>query len=191
MTSGTERLPAPDLERLTPEQQIAFDEIAAGPRGALIGPFAPLLHSPELMTRVQRTGEFLRFQATLDSRLLELSILLVAREWDQQFEWSFHRPLAERAGVSLEVIEAVGAGVRPESMPHDEEIVWDVFTELHATRTVTDETYARAEQIIGQVALVELVAALGYYTLLAMVMNVAQTAAPAEPALPARIARIS
>ena len=66
-----------------------------------------------------------------------------------------------------------------------------MFTELHETKTVTDETYARAEQIIGQVALVELVAALGYYTLLAMVMNVAQTAAPAEPALPARIARIS
>ena len=191
MTSRPERLPAPDLERLSPAQQVALDEIASGPRGALIGPFAPLLHSPELMTRVQRTGEFLRFQATLDSRLLELSILLVAREWDQQFEWSFHRPLAEQAGVSPEVIESVGAGVRPEDMPHDEEVVWDVFTELHATRTVSDETYARAEKAIGPVALVELVAALGYYTLLAMVMNVAETAAPAEPALPNRRARMS
>jgi len=191
LTSRPERLPAPDLERLSPAQQIALDEIASGPRGALIGPFAPLLHSPELMTRVQRTGEFLRFQATLDSRLFELSILLVAREWNQQFEWSFHRPLAERVGVSPEVIESVGAGVRPEGMPRDEEVVWDVFTELHTTRTVSDETYARAEKTIGQVALVELVAALGYYTLLAMVMNVAETAAPAEPALPTRLARMS
>lgn len=191
MTSRPERLPAPDLEGLTAAQQIALDEIASGPRGALIGPFAPLLHSPELMTRVQRTGEFLRFQATLEPRLFEMSILLIAREWDQQFEWSFHRPLAERAGVSPEVIASLGAGMRPEVMLPDEEVVWDVFTQLHTTRTVCDETFARAESIIGKVALVELVAALGYYTLLAMVMNVAMTAAPAEPALPNRRARMS
>ncbi len=191
MTIGPERIPAPDLKGLTPAQQAAFDEIASGPRGALIGPFAPLLHSPELMTRVQRTGEFLRFQASLDSRLFELAILLIARQWNQQFEWSFHRPLAERAGVPHDVIESVGAGVRPEGMRPDEEVVWDVYTELHATTTVTDKTFLRAEQIIGQVALVELVAALGYYTLLAMVMNVAQTAAPAEPALPDRVEGLS
>lgn len=168
------------------DQRRAFDEIAAGPRGALIGPFAPLLHSPELMTRVQRTGEFLRFQSTLDARLFEMSILLIAREWNQQFEWSFHQPLAREAGVPDDVIEAIGVGRRPGRMQPDEEVVWDVFTELHVTRALSDDTFERAERIIGQVSLVELVSALGYYTLLAMVMNVAQTPAPAEPALPER-----
>ena len=171
---------------MTPEQREAYDEIAAGPRGALIGPFAPLLHSPELMSRVQRTGEFLRFGSTLEARLFEMSILLIAREWNQQFEWSFHQPLARRAGVPDHVIEAIGAGLRPSGMEPDEEVVWDVFTELHLTRGLSDDTFERAERIIGQVSLIELVGSLGYYTLLAMVMNVAQTPAPAEPALPER-----
>ena len=184
MTPGPDRLPAPSVDQMTEGQRQALDEISSGPRGALIGPFAPLIQSPELMTRVQRTGEFLRFHSSLEPRLFEMSILLVARRWDQQFEWSFHQPLALAAGLSEEIVESIGAGVRPRTMDAQETLVWDVVSELELTKAITDDTFARAGELIGHVELVELVASLGYYTLLAMVMNVAQTPAPAEPALP-------
>src|SRR6516165_10152512 len=94
-----ERLPPITADKMNDEQRQAADALAAGPRGGVKGPFIALLRSPELMNRLQRVGEYLRFDSSLDTRARELAILLVARRWSQQFEWSVHYPLAARAGI--------------------------------------------------------------------------------------------
>lgn len=169
---------------MTPEQREAVEEISAGPRGDLIGPFVPLLRSPELMTRLQKTGEYLRFQKVLPPRLFEMCVLLVARRWNQQFEWSFHHPIALEAGLGRSILEAIALDRRPEGMDPPTAAVWDLLDELDRTKAVSDEVYARALDALGDRGVVELVAAAGYYTTLAMVMNTAGTPAPTEPALP-------
>jgi len=185
MDSSNDRLPAPDFADMSVEQQKAFTEIASGPRGALIGPFAPLLRSPELMTRVQRVGEFLRFNSSMNPMHFEMCILLVARRWNQQFEWSFHQPLALEAGLPLRIVEAIGTGIRATTdIPPDLDLLWEVFEQVDQDSVVDDSTYSRALEIFGDAAMVELLATIGYYTLLAIVMNVAQTPAPITPALP-------
>jgi len=90
----TDRLPPLSPDALTDAQRLAADAIVNGPRGALYGPFVPLLRSPELMECAQRMGEYLRYRRALGQRLSELVILLVAREWDQQVEWAIHAPIA-------------------------------------------------------------------------------------------------
>ena len=90
----TDRLPPLSPDALTDAQRLAADAIVNGPRGALYGPFVPLLRSPELMECAQRMGEYLRYRSALGQRLSELVILLVAREWDQQVEWAIHAPIA-------------------------------------------------------------------------------------------------
>ena len=90
----TDRLPPLSPDALTDAQRLAADAIVNGPRGALYGPFVPLLRSPELMECAQRMGEHLRYRSALGQRLSELVILLVAREWDQQVEWAIHAPIA-------------------------------------------------------------------------------------------------
>ena len=184
MTSPSDRLPLPPEEELTPAQREAVAEISAGPRGDLIGPFVPLLRSPELMTRLQRTGEYLRFEKALPPRLFEMCILLVARRWNQQFEWSFHYPIALEAGLERSILEAIALDRRPNGMEPATAAAWDLLDELHRTTAVSDEVYARALDALGDRGIVELVAAAGYYTTLAMVMNTARTPAPTEPALP-------
>jgi 4-carboxymuconolactone decarboxylase len=184
MTPGPDRLPMPPPDQLTPAQRRAVEEISAGPRGAIMGPFVPLLRSPELMTRLQKTGEYLRFHKTLPPRLFEMCVLFVARRWNQQFEWSFHYPIALAAGLEPAIIEAIGLDRRPEGMDAATAATWDLLDELHRTKAVSDEVYARALEALGDRGVVELVAAAGYYTTLAMVMNTARTPAPAEPALP-------
>ena len=179
-----ERLPPPADDELTAEQRAAVDRISAGPRGRLIGPFGPLLRSPELMARVQTVGEYLRYASPLDRRLFELAVLVVAREWDQQFEWSHHQPLALAAGLDPAVADAVAAGRRPEGMDPAASAVWDLFDELQRTRAVSDATYARAVVELGEAGVVELVTTAGYYTTLAMVMNTARTPPENGPRLP-------
>ena len=169
---------------MTPAQRVAVAEICAGPRGGIIGPFVPLLRSPELMTRLQKTGEYLRFQKALPPRLFEMCVLLVARRWNQQFEWSFHHPIALTAGLEGSIVAAIALDRRPDGMDQATAAVWDLLDELHRTTAVSDEAYARALDALGETGVVELVATAGYYTTLAMVMNTARTPAPAQPALP-------
>jgi 4-carboxymuconolactone decarboxylase len=182
--AGGDRLPLPAEHELTADQRAAAAEISSGPRGAVIGPFAPLLRSPELMTRLQRVGEYLRYSSPLDRRLFEMTILFVARWWDQPFEWGHHHPLALAAGLDPAVVAAIAADRRPDGMDPAAEAVWDLLDELHRTRQVSDGTYARALAELGDVGVVEVVATAGYYTTLAVVMNTARTPVPEGPHLP-------
>src|SRR5687768_2418011 len=87
MSQRRVRLPPIPSEQLTPDQEAAVQEMVAGRRGAVIGPFIATLRSPELTRRLQRLGEYLRYDAALPEKLREMTILLTAREWTQGFEW--------------------------------------------------------------------------------------------------------
>jgi 4-carboxymuconolactone decarboxylase len=175
---SADRLPPMGDAEMTPDQVAAVREISAGPRGGLIGPFVPLLRSPELMTRLQKVGEHLRFGTVLGQDILELTILTVAQEWGQEFEWGFHRPLAERAGVPDSVIADLAEGRQPASISGDQAVAFDVARQLQHAHRVDEDTFVRAVAAFGEDGFVELVATVGYYTTLAMVMNAAQTPPP-------------
>jgi 4-carboxymuconolactone decarboxylase len=173
-----DRMPPIPPKRMTPQQKAAVQAVVAGPRGALIGPFIPALRSPEFMTRLQHLGEYLRYHTALGPRLGELVILLTARHWTQNFEWCTHAPLALQAGLSKDTVHAIAQGRRPLRMPEDEALVHDFVLELQHHRCVSDATYTRARKQFGEQAIVDLVGAMGYYSTLAMLMNVAQTPPP-------------
>src|SRR5688572_29838537 len=172
-----DRFPPLPPEQLTADQQAAVDELVASPRGGVIGPFIATLRSPELTRRLQRLGEYLRYDAALPEKLREMTILLTAREWTQGFEWEVHAPLALAAGLSAETIAAIADARLPPTMDRGESLVYDVFTELHRDRAVTDDTYEAAVAELGEQGVVDLIAMIGYYTTLAMILNVAQTKA--------------
>ncbi|WP_433528427.1 carboxymuconolactone decarboxylase family protein [Micromonospora sp. CA-263727] len=183
----SDRLPMPPDAELTEAQREAAARIAAGPRGAIIGPFVPLLRSPELMTRLQLVGEHLRFGSVLDRDLFELVVLYVARAWDQEFEFGYHHPLALRAGLPADVVEAVAQGRRPTGGRPEIGVVHDLVDELHSTRQISDSVYEEALRMLGAERIVEVVGAAGYYATLAMIMNAARTPPPdGAPRLPAR-----
>ena len=168
-------------EQMTAQQRAAAQAVIDGPRGALYGPFVPLLRSPELMENAQRMGEHLRYRSAIGTRLSELAILVTAREWNQQVEWAIHAPIAAQAGIPAAVIAAIAERRRPQSLPADEAAVYEFCTELHQQKRVSDATYGAALTLFGEHGVVDLMGINGYYTLLAMVMNAARTAAPAAP----------
>ena len=133
-----DRMPPIPQDRQSERQRAVSAELESGPRGKLAGPFVPLLRSPGLMARVQKVGEHLRFESALPDRIKELAILVVARRWSQPYEWSFHLPLALKAGVARATAEAIAAGRRPDAMPADEAAAYDFLDELDATRAVGD-----------------------------------------------------
>jgi 4-carboxymuconolactone decarboxylase len=173
-----DRMPAIPEAQMSPDQKRVMDEIAAGPRGRIGGPFIPLMRSPELMNRLQKVGEYLRFQNTVGLRNSEFAVLIVARHWSQPIEWAIHRPIAEKEGVLPATCDAIAEGRRPDNMTEDETLIYNVLEELRNNRSMSDPTYAQLLKRFGEQGVIDLVAHYGYYSLLAMTMNVARTAVP-------------
>ena len=165
------RPPMLDEARLTPAQQKVFDAIRSGPRGVVEGPLRVWLQSPALAEPAQRLGAFCRYGTRLPARLSELAIITVGAHWRSGFEWHVHAPIAERAGIAAEAIEAIRTGAAPTLAQADERAVFDFSRELLQTRQVSDRAYDTAVRQIGLEAVVELVGLLGYYTLISMTIN--------------------
>jgi 4-carboxymuconolactone decarboxylase len=185
--SAQDRLPPIPVDKMTEAQKKAAEEFVAGRGTPVVGPFIPLLRSPEVMLRAKAMGDYLRFKSVLPPHLSEFAILITARQWTQQFEWGVHSPIAMKAGLSAEIVKAIAEGTRPTGMSEDEAVVYDFCTELHHNKSVSDATYAKALARFKEQGVIDLVGINGYYTFLSMVMNVARTPPPkgAEPALAA------
>jgi len=181
---GAERLPRIADAELTQEQKEAAAAFEAARGYAAHGPFAVMLRSPEVMLRATAMGDYLRFRNVLPKRVSEMVILITAREWTQQFEWTYHYRYATEAGLAREIADAIGQGRRPPGMAEDETAAYDFAIELHHRKGVSDATYARAAALFGERGIIDLTGICGYYSFLAMMMNVARTPADAGGAQP-------
>ena len=165
------RVPDLPYDEMTAEQQRVHDEIAAGPRGKVVGPLRVWLYSPELADRAQKLGAYVRYHSALPAELSELAILVTARMWQADFEWYSHVGPARAAGTPEAVIEAIRVGAEPALEDATSRAVYAVARELHQARAVSDQTYAHAEAALGREGLVDLVGILGYYTLISMTLK--------------------
>ena len=179
--SAQDRLPLMPREAMSAAQREAADALIAGPRKAVFGPFIALMRSPDLMSRVGKVGEYLRFDSPLDVRIRELAMCLVARHVSNQFEWLMHAPLALKAGVPASSLDAIAAGSYPHSTAADEAATVDLVSELLQHHGTSDRAYAAALALFGEQGVVELTTLVGYFTMVCWVMNVARTPAQPQP----------
>jgi 4-carboxymuconolactone decarboxylase len=167
------------LEEMTDEQRAVVDAIQSGPRGAgLRGPFNALLRSPALCDLVQRVGAYVRFSSSIPAPLNELAICMAGRKWGAQYEFFAHRRIGIEAGLNPAILDAVAIGQRPAELSHDETIVYEFVTDLLSTGQVSDRRYGAAVDRFGERGIMDLVGAVGYYSLVSMVLNVAQVPLP-------------
>jgi 4-carboxymuconolactone decarboxylase len=176
--NAQDRMPSIPAEKLTQEQKKAIADFKAARNAELSGPFIPMLHSPEVMTRARAMGDYLRYKSVLPPKLSEFVILITARQWTQQYEWHTHYQIALDAGLSPMTAKAIAEGRRPERMAPDEEILYDFCMELQHNKSVSDATYNRIRTKFGEQGVIDTVGIVGYYTLLAMVMNTTRTPVP-------------
>jgi 4-carboxymuconolactone decarboxylase len=183
------------VDQLTPDQRKLYDAIRSGPRskiansgasapGPLGGPFNVWLRSPGIGDCVQRLGEEIRFRSSLPAKLNELAIIITARFWTSQYEWHAHCKLAIEAGLAPAIAQAIAENRPPAGMDEDEQTVYDFTTQLNKEHAVSDENYKRAVDRFGERGVFDMIAASGFYTLVAMSLNVDRTPLPAGVPLP-------
>jgi 4-carboxymuconolactone decarboxylase len=159
-------------EQLNPAQKTMINDLLAGRRTALTGPFNVFLRSPEMGNLAQKLGEYVRFKSTPPRKLNEMAIIMTAKWWSSSCEWVAHKTAAQQAGLSDAIIDAIQAGRRPAAMAKDEAVVYDFCTELRERRRVSDATFKAAVDLLGEQGVVDIIGAMGYYDLVAMALNV-------------------
>ena len=174
------------MEQLNDVQKRVADRILKVSSAGLGGPYSILLRSPVLAERYLGMTDYLRFETSLPHRLNELAILIEARLWDAQYEWWAHYPIALRAGVPQAVADDIRDGRRPTSMQPDEEVVYDVCIELLRDRNLTDATFKRAKDMLGEQPTIDLIAVAGFYMMVSAVLIAGRVGIPdgSKPPLP-------
>lgn len=174
------RMPMVDPGDLSPAQQEVYEKIVGGKRGRLAGPLHVALHVPELAERWSAFGEYVRFEGELPQRVRELAIISVARFWNSQVEWAIHSRIAADEGLEPEIIEAIRRGDAPEFDDELQALVYEFMRQLLEYGQVSDGAYRALHERIGTTALVELTGVAGYYSLVAMTLNVHKVPAPED-----------
>ncbi|MEJ0024761.1 MAG: carboxymuconolactone decarboxylase family protein [Rhizomicrobium sp.] len=169
--------PASRFAPLTPEtmsddQRRLAEAISAFSLNGIRGPFNMMLRSPEAAARFQAMGSYLRFHTGLDEHLVELAILVHARVWNDEYEWSLHAPRAAKAGLSPPVIDAIRLGNVPAALAPDEEIVFRYAAELELFRRVDEKTFRSAFDLLGERGVTDFVFMLGQYATISLILAV-------------------
>lgn len=172
------RLHMPPPEALTTEQTDVVAEVVAGRRGTVPAPMIAWLRNPELARRGQRLGELLRFETSLEPVLSELAILVCGRHWTSHHEWKAHKKFALAAGLDVEIIDAIAAKRTPPLSDQRQKVVFDISAMLLATGRTDEQLYMRGVRLLGEQGMVELVAILGYYSLVALTLNAFELGLP-------------
>jgi 4-carboxymuconolactone decarboxylase len=171
------RLPDIDATKLAPEQRAIYDRMMRE-RGHMRGPFAVWLRNAELCQNTLKLQEMFASQVKLERRLLELMILVAARQSTAQYAWFIHEPYALKFGIAPEIVQAIRERRTPDFVRDDERLVYDITTELNTTRTLSEESYQRGMTMFGEQAMVELVSAIGFYSMVAMTLNAFAVSVP-------------
>ena len=183
-TVKDKRFPQLTVEQLSPEQKPLGEQIMKVSSVGLGGPYNPLLRSPVLGQRMFDLLYYLRWKTSVPLHLNEFAILIIGRQWRSQVEWYAHAPIAQKAGLSPEIIAELKQNKRPSNMKPEEAIVYDFVTELTTTHAVSDATFKRAKEILGEQQVVDLTAVAGTYVSIAMILAVAEEGVPPGKELP-------
>jgi len=175
------RMPTIPPDKMTDEQKAAAASIS--PQGTVSGYLQPMLRSPGLVQPSKALADYLnRRNGALPAKLLQLPILIVSKQWMYNGSWNEHAGFAARDGMSPAIVAAIRDGRRPPQMAADEQALYDFCTELQQKMYVTDATYDRAVATLGEKAVAETIAIMGYYTYLAMFNNATRLPQGTTPA---------
>jgi 4-carboxymuconolactone decarboxylase len=177
-TSREPRFPQLTLDQLNESQKSLGEQVMKVSSVGLAGPYNPMMRSPVLGQRLFDLYHYLRWETSVPAKLNEFAIIIVGRQWRSQVEWYAHAPLAQKAGLSPEIIAELKANKRPSGMAEDEATVYDFVTELTSKQKVSDETYARAKKIFSDQQIVDLTSVAGCYVSVAMLLAMAEESTP-------------
>ena len=136
--------------------------------GGVHGPYSAWIKKPNIAQAMYGLLLCLRDQATMPRRMRMVATLTVIRHWGADYAWGVNMPLAQDAGVPQAVIDAIHEHRTPEFSDTGDAVGYDLASELLTGRELSDTTFAKALELLGEEKLVELVTVVGYFSAVAL-----------------------
>jgi 4-carboxymuconolactone decarboxylase len=196
MTADTEklggRLPLLDPRALVPAQRAVYDRISATfgswadrihfqsktDDGRLIGPFNPILYSPEISTGFLELHDDEEKYTSLDERVRQVVILAVGAVWRCDYELYAHSAAARKAGISESAIRTLAAGGLPDDLSEQEKVAQRYARLFSAEHRVDADLYGAAVHAFGEKGVVDLTYLIGIYHITCGLLNSFDIPAP-------------
>ena len=165
-------------------------DLISGPNrtSPLLGPGGVSFYSPKPAEYIHLLNEYLRRESQISGRYFELSALVAAREFDQQYEWSGHEPAALRAGLEQNVIDVVKYNRELTGLNEKDRVVIQMGREVFCQHHVSPAVFAKTVELFGRQGTMEIVETLGDYALAAVMLTAVDHQLPADrkPLLPVK-----
>jgi 4-carboxymuconolactone decarboxylase len=184
------RLPVVKREDLDADGKRIYDMLAGGEGKTVTptGPAAISLQSPKVAESIQMLNQYLRFHGVLKPRDFEVAILVAAREFDQQYEWSGHEMAARNAKVPDAVIDTIKYNRDVLRLSDRDTLLITFARDSFHQHRIDSDIYARAVEMFGQQGTLELATIIGDYAMAAIMLNATDQHLPAgrESSLPVK-----
>jgi 4-carboxymuconolactone decarboxylase len=161
------RFPAVKREELDETGKKLYDARIDG-----FGPGGIRLYSPPVADHMTGVNEYLRRKSGLDPRLVELAILVTAREMDCEYVWTAHEPAAQKAGLEQEIIDTVKYRKPLTALGEKEAVIIQLGRDSIGKHKVGSDTFARAVKLFGNQGVVNIVSLMGDYAATTILLNV-------------------
>jgi 4-carboxymuconolactone decarboxylase len=167
------------MDQLSEAQKPLGEQVMKVSSVGIGGPYNPMMRSPVLGQRLFDLYHYLRWETSVSTKLNEFAILVISRQWRSQVEWYAHAPLAQKAGLSPDIIAELKANKRPSNMSEEETVVYDFVNDLAAKHAVSDELFTHARKLFTDQQIVDLTSVAGCYVSVAMLLAMAEETTPA------------
>jgi 4-carboxymuconolactone decarboxylase len=180
------RLPVVKRSDLDDDGKRIYDMLAGGEGKTVTptGPAAISLQSPKVAEAIQMLNQYLRFHGVLKPRDYEVAILVAAREFDQQYEWSGHEMAARAAKVPQAVIDVIKNKEEALRLSDRDTLIITFARDSFQQHRIGSDVYARAVEMFGKQGTLELATIIGDYAMAAIMLNATdQHLPPGRPEL--------
>jgi 4-carboxymuconolactone decarboxylase len=164
------KLPNAQREELSAEQQNIWDRVYEGRTGGG-GPYAMLMHSPEMAQHFAATEDYFRTHSLLADADREIIILTAAREVEAHYAWTRHEIRAHKVGIRPEVIEALRARADLGKFTGKDKLLVAFTRTLMHQHELPEDLFRQMEREFGHAKFIEAVGLLGHYITIGTVIR--------------------
>ena len=139
--------------------------------GKVLNIFKTLAHHPKLLRRWSVFGNHVLFKSTISPRERELVILRTGWNCGAEYEWGQHVVIGKGVGLTDDEIERITRGPEAPGWDPFDATLLRAADELHDDSCITDATWKALSARYNTQQLIDLVFAIGQYTLVSMALN--------------------
>jgi alkylhydroperoxidase family enzyme len=140
-------------------------------KGRVLNIFTTLAHHPKLLKRWLVFGNHVLFKSTLPPREREIAILRIGWLCQSEYEWGQHAEIGRAVGLTDDEVRRVVAGPDAQGWTAAEAALLRATDELHEDSMISDATWSALCEHYSVEQRMDLVFAVGQYTLVSMALN--------------------